>query len=176
MALPWLIGGAIALGIGALVASGSDNNDNHNDDDEEEEQRRRKAREKAKKEREAKARQEEKANLEKDFEQRCLSAQVEIAQTLKPYFEVEFHGDVVPIEKPASRDFFSEQLDVINLDRYRLGTVKKRIAFLTENYHVHIAVSEKLKLILEEIDGLENDWLAAKELQRTIQNSLDNRG
>jgi DNA repair photolyase len=156
MALPWLIGGAIALGIGALVASGSDNNDNHNDDDEEEEQRRRKAREKAKKEREAKARQEEKANLEKDFEQRCLSAQVEIAQTLKPYFEVEFHGDVVPIEKPAS--------------------VKKRIAFLTENYHVHIAVSEKLKLILEEIDGLENDWLAAKELQRTIQNSLDNRG
>lgn len=172
MALPWLIGLGVAAAVAAVAASSDDEKPSSkssydNDDDEYDEAEREKA-----------ARKAARKNLSSEFKQRCESMQNELAQSLEPYFSLEFHGNEKLKHLARSELIEYTTSDYFHLNDTKLGSqfLKKTAANLTymkQYYQVDISDNVALNRVLQSINDYDADIQAAKDLQKAILETKD---
>lgn len=172
MALPWLIGLGVAAAVAAVAASSDDEKPSSkssydNDDDEYDEAEREKA-----------ARKAARKNLSREFKQRCEIMQNEIAQSLEPYFLLEFHGHEKLKHLTISESMEDTTSDYFHLNDAKFGSkfLKKtadNLAYVEQCYHIDISDNVELNRILQSINDYDADIQAAKDLQKAILETKD---
>jgi hypothetical protein len=171
MAIPWLIGGAIALLVGAL-ASDDDNNNNNNNNSEQEARRREEAeRERAKNERNKKL----KAARE-NFAMRGESIGSDIAQSLQGRIEVEFEQSPAFSAKLNAKGYKIEQVipneqgvsALLPDKNHQFEEIRENLKTYSDVYSVKLKKGAKLVEVGKEIETIESELKQIGKLKAQI--------
>ncbi len=160
MPLPWLIGAAVVAGVAAIVASSDDDkpsNNNRNNDDEE---RRRQAAERERKERE---RNEKKATIKREFDQRVQQAYQEMKVALPSLVTV--HGVGKSVLTLSSNGSNLSEL-VSNISKTSPYKFMQDIDLFKKLYDVDVKPTTKMMDTIKDIDLLEKEL---KSLTQSIK-------
>jgi len=161
MPLPWLIGAAVVAGVAAIVASSDDdkpsNNNRNNNDDEE---RRRQAAERERKERE---RNEKKATIKREFDQRVQQAYQEMKVALPGLVTIYGMGKSVLILSSNGSNLSQLVSAISNTSPYKF---MQDIDLFKKLYEVDVKPTTKMMDTIKDIDLLEKEL---KSLTQSIK-------
>lgn len=174
MAIPWLIGGAIAILVGVLASDDdSSNNSSSSSDDREQEERRRKEaeRERAKNERNKKL----KAARE-NFAMRGESIGSDISKSLQGWIEVEFEQSPAFSAKLNSKGYKIEHVipneqDVSALlpsKHHQFDEIRENLKTYSDVYSVKLKKGDKLVEVGKKIETIESELKQISRLKAEI--------
>lgn len=173
MALPWLIAGVAAAAAAAVAAAVSSDDEkpssksSYDNDDKYDEAEREKA-----------ARKAARKNLSSEFKQRCESMQNELAQSLEPYFSLEFHGNekLKHLARSELIEYTTSDYFHLNDTKFAsqfLKTTATNLTYMKQYYQVDISDNVALNRVLQSINDYDADIQAAKDLQKAILETKD---
>jgi hypothetical protein len=168
MAIPWLIGGAIALLAGALASSDSDESN-----DREQEARRRKE---AERERAEKERNKKLETARENFAMRGESIGSDIAQSLQGWIEVKFEQSPAFSTKLNSKGYkiehaLSNEQDISALipsSAPPFEKIRENLKIYSDTYSVKLKQGAKLVEAGEEIEMIESELKQISKLKAKI--------
>jgi uncharacterized tellurite resistance protein B-like protein len=172
MAIPWLIGGAVAL-IAAALASDNDSSSSSSSDDRAREARRREAAERER------AESERKKKLEiarENFAMRGENIGSDIAQSLQGWIKVKFEQSPAFSAKLNSKGYKIEQViqneqsisALLPNNDHQFDEIRENLRIYSEFYNVKLKKSAKLIESGKEIEKIESELKQVSKLKAEI--------